>query len=86
MKYIITEDQYKTLQEVGVAKGTFNISPIKYFWTFINSTISEKKRVNVFRNYYTKIIGVDVSNLSFDDILEFYDELDELGTSVLPKK
>ena len=86
MKYIITEEQYKTLQEVGVAKGTFNISPIKYFWTFINSTISEKKRVNVFRNYYTKIIGVDVSNLSFDDILEFYDELDELGTSVLPKK
>ena len=86
MKYIITEDQYKTLQEVGVAKGTFNISPIKYFWTFINSTISEKKRVNAFRNYYTKIIGVDVSNLSFDDILEFYDELDELGTSVLPKK
>lgn len=86
MKYIITESQYKTLQEVGIGKGTLKISPIKYFWTFINSVISEKRRVNAFRNYYTKIVGVDVSDLSFDDVLAFYDELDELGTSLLPKK
>jgi hypothetical protein len=85
MKYIITESQLKTLQEVGIGKGTFNISPVKYFWTFING-FSERKRVNAFRNYYTKVVGANVDDLSDDNILEFYDELDELGTSALPKK
>ena len=84
MKYIITESQYKTLQEVGIKKGTFKISPVKYLWTFING-FSERKRVNAFRNYYTKVVGANVSDLSDDNILEFYDELDELGTSALPK-
>ena len=84
MKYIITESQLKTLQEVSIGKGTFKISPVKYFWTFING-FSERKRVNAFRNYYTKVVGADVSDLSDDNILEFYDELDELGTSALPK-
>lgn len=86
MKYIITESQYKTLQEVGIRQGIFKSSPVQYFWTFINSTISDKKRINAFRNYYTKVLGVDVASLSGNDVLEFYDELDELGTSVLPKK
>jgi hypothetical protein len=85
MRYIITESQLKTLQEVGIGKGTFNISPVKYFWTFING-FSERKRVNAFRNYYTKVVGANVDDLSDDNILEFYDELDELGTSALPKK
>jgi hypothetical protein len=85
MKYIITESQLKTLQEVGIGKGTFNISPVKYFWTFING-FSERRRVNAFRNYYTKVVGANVDDLSDDNILEFYDELDELGTSALPKK
>jgi hypothetical protein len=84
MKYIITESQLKTLQEVGIKKGPFKISPVNYFWTFING-FSERKRVNAFRNYYTKVVGADVSDLSDDNILEFYDELDELGTSALPK-
>jgi hypothetical protein len=30
-------------------------------------------------------VGANVSDLSDDNILEFYDELDELGTSALPK-
>jgi hypothetical protein len=85
MKYIITESQLKTLQEVGIGKGTFKSSPVQYFWTFING-FSERRRVNAFRNYYTKVVGADVSDLSDDNILEFYDELDELGTSALPKK
>lgn len=86
MKYIITESQYKTLQEVGIRQGIFKSSPVQYFWTFINSTISDKKRINAFRNYYTKVLGVDVANLSGNEVLGFYDELDELGTSVLSKK
>lgn len=86
MKYIITESQYKSLKEVSIGKGIFKSSPVQYFWTFINSSISERKRVNAFKSYYTKVLGMNVDGLSTDDILAFYDELDELGTSSIPKK
>ena len=86
MKYIITESQYKSLKEVSIAKGIFKSSPVQYFWTFINSSVSERRRVNAFKSYYAKVLGMNVDGLSNDDILAFYDELDELGTSLIPKK
>lgn len=75
MKYIITEQQYKIIQEIGRESGHFDFEPLDSFYEFMDDQIPKKQKIRLFKEFFREKMGFEVVDDDFlvDDVLGYFE-------------
>lgn len=69
---LITEKKEIEVNELVTTRGHHETNPMGDFFSEVSSTLSEKELRKVFRNYYTKKVPQNLSNISDEKIDDFF--------------
>jgi hypothetical protein len=64
MKYIITESQYRVLNEIGREAGHLDFEPLNSFYEYLAYNLPKKIKYKAFKEFFDKKMG---TNLEIDD-------------------
>lgn len=75
MKYIITEQQYNLIQEIGRESGHFDFEPLDSFYQFMEDKVPKKQKVKLFKEFFRDKMGFGVEEDDFllGDIIDYFE-------------
>lgn len=85
INYIITESQFKFLTEIERTSGHYYAQPVYEILDFFNGALSDKEKVQAFRNFFEGKLGFQQSKkerYSKPEIISFYENI---GSETWPK-
>ena len=72
MRYILSESQFKHLIEVERTSGRYQTQPMYDILHFFSTDLSNKQKVEGFRNFFKKYVGMEI-NFTKSNIIEFFE-------------